>query len=107
MEDTEGPVNFYDISAPYGEFSNKSLSPFQDGKFTYPANEHYFQSKKFEGTEKEEYIIQAPTTKEAYNRGNERTIPLRADWEQVKEQVMKNGLRLKFNQHPKLRQMLL
>jgi predicted NAD-dependent protein-ADP-ribosyltransferase YbiA (DUF1768 family) len=47
MEDTEGPINFYKIEAPYGEFSNKSMSPFQDGKFTYLANEHYFQSKKF------------------------------------------------------------
>ena len=32
---------------------------------------------------------------------------MRGDWEQVKEQVMKNGLRLKFTQHPKLLELLL
>jgi N-glycosidase YbiA len=87
---------------------NTFPSEFKEGKFVYPSNEHYFQSKKFEGTAKEEYVVQAPTPHEAFDRGNERTgDPLREDWLDVKEQVMKKGLILKFSQNPKLLDKLL
>jgi ribA/ribD-fused uncharacterized protein len=33
--------------------------------------------------------------------------PLRPDWENVKELIMKQALRAKFTQHPELRQQLL
>ena len=47
--------------------------------------------------------MEAPTPKDAFDRGNERTgDPLRKDWEEVKEKVMKDGLRLKFGQNKEM-----
>ncbi len=39
--------------------------------------------------------------------GRERHRPLRADWESVKEDVMRRALRAKFTAHPELRDLLL
>jgi len=39
--------------------------------------------------------------------GRSRSLPLRADWEVVKEDVMRDALRAKFDQHPKLKALLL
>lgn len=103
----EEPVNFYFINEPYGEFNNIYPSQFtHDGK-VYKSNEHYFQSQKFAGTPKELYVIEAPTPDDAFDRGNERTHPLREDWQDVKESVMRAGLTLKFNQNPDLKAKLL
>ena len=49
----EQAVNFYLPKDEYGEFSNIYPSPFTVEPFEYASNEHYFQSKKFEGTPKE------------------------------------------------------
>ena len=39
--------------------------------------------------------------------GRDRSRPLRADWESVKDAVMRDALRAKFTQHPDLREKLL
>lgn len=52
-------------------------------------------------------MIEAPTPDDAFDRGNERTHPLREDWQDVKESVMRAGLTLKFNQNPDLKAKLL
>jgi predicted NAD-dependent protein-ADP-ribosyltransferase YbiA (DUF1768 family) len=69
MQEQE-PVNFYLPTDDYGEFSNIYPSPFTVGPYQYATNEHFFQSKKFEGKPKEQYIISAPTPDEAFDRGN-------------------------------------
>ncbi len=43
----------------------------------------------------------------AARMGRGRSHPLRHDWEQVKDDVMRRALHAKFIQHPALRQMLL
>ena len=43
---------------------------------------------------------------DARTLGQTRKVPIRPDWESVKEEVMKQGLRLKF-QNPQLRSILL
>lgn len=39
--------------------------------------------------------------------GRDRARPLRPDWEQVKDDVMRRAVRRKFEAHPELRQVLL
>lgn len=44
---------------------------------------------------------------EAANLGRSRSMPLRPDWENVKDDAMRTGLRAKFTTHPELRALLL
>ena len=92
---------------PYGAFSNFSHHGFTlDGKY-WPTSEHYFQGQKFAGTEHEEAVRLAPAPKIAADMGRDRNRPLRPDWNEVKEDVMRAALRAKFAAHPDLAALLL
>lgn len=101
-------IKFYqERSAPHGCFSNFSKHGFVlDGK-DWRTAEHYFQSMKFVGTAHEEEVRAAPDPMTAKNRGGDRTRPLRADWEAVKDDIMRRAVRAKFTQHPDIRAVLL
>jgi ribA/ribD-fused uncharacterized protein len=100
-------INFYSTTGEYGCFSNFSKHPvFLKGK-RWPTSEHYFQAQKFAGTEHEEEVRLCKTAREAANLGRSRKLPLRRDWESVKEQVMLEVVRAKFTQHDDLKQVLL
>lgn len=77
-----------------------------DGAY-WPTAEHYFQAQKFVGTNYALFVARAPTAKEAANRGRTRVVPLRSDWESVKENVMKKAVRKKFETHADIRAILL
>lgn len=95
-------ILFYRTNGPYGEFSNFSPHPIEiDGKL-WPTSEHYFQAQKFAGTEHEEHVRLAKSPMIAARLGRSRNLPLRKDWEQVKEAVMLTALRAKFTQHANL-----
>lgn len=100
-------INFFDRNAEYGFMSNFYPSPFTIANKTYPTSEHYFQSQKFAGLPYELEIIAAPTSDDAFELGRSREHPLRADWAQVKEEVMYEGIRNKIVQNPELRKRLL
>ena len=101
-------VYFYSArEVPYGCFSNFSAHGFElDGRW-WPTSEHYFQAQKFVGTAHEEAVQLAPTPKVAANMGRERKRPLRADWEAVKDDVMRRAVRCKFARHEGIRAILL
>jgi ribA/ribD-fused uncharacterized protein len=106
----EIPVNkilFYRQNDPYGEFSNFSPHPFRLNGKTWQTSEHYFQAQKFAGTEHEDVVQNAKTASMAAKLGRQRSFPLRSDWEEVKEDVMRQALSAKFEQHPKLKALLL
>lgn len=52
-------------------------------------------------------VVKAGKPHEAFKLGQTRNVPIRADWNEVKEQVMLNCLRLKFTQIPEMKQKLL
>ena len=90
----------------HGFLSNFSSHPIElEGK-TWPTVEHYFQAKKFEGTFYEERVREAATPRDAKELGKTRKLPLRPDWERVKERVMREALLAKFTQHPELAALL-
>ncbi|WP_338421229.1 NADAR family protein [Nostoc parmelioides] len=101
------PIRFYHLNKPYGFFSNFApYAIYLKGKI-WPTSEHYFQAQKFVDTPHEEQIRQAQTPREAAQMGRDRTLTLRADWEVVKDDVMREALGAKFTQHPDLNEKLL
>jgi ribA/ribD-fused uncharacterized protein len=49
-------IYFYKINEPYGCFSNFSPHGFELENKYWSTSEHYFQAKKFTGTENEELV---------------------------------------------------
>jgi N-glycosidase YbiA len=106
----ETPMNqilFYRITEPYGGFSNFSPHPVELKGCLWPTSEHYFQAQKFAGTEQEEAVRLAKSPMVAARMGRSRERPLRADWEAVREDIMREALHAKFTQHAELRSLLL
>ena len=100
-------INFYSTTGEYGCFSNFSRhAVFLKGK-RWPTSEHYFQAQKFAGTEHEEEVRKCGKPSEAAAMGRSRKLPLRRDWESVKERIMMEALRAKFTQHGDLKATLL
>lgn len=100
-------VYFWGEKNKNGFLSNFYAAPIEIKGIVYPTTEHYFQSQKFVGEQEEEYIRQLATPKEAAREGKRRDFPLRRDWEEVKEDIMYQAISAKFNQHEKLKQLLL
>lgn len=101
------PIYFYNTTDPYGCFSNFSPHGVALKGAWWPTTEHYFQAQKFAGTPHEEAIRLAKTPKQAAEMGRDRNRPLRMDWEQVKDEVMREAVRQKFRTHPEIQQTLL
>lgn len=106
-EPAQAVIQFYSTTGEHGCFSNFSRHPiFLKGK-RWPTSEHFFQAQKFEGTKHEEEVRLCKKPAEAAALGRSRKLPLRRDWESVKDQVMLEAVRAKFNQHEELKAILL
>lgn len=93
------PIYFFSKQDLYFELSNFAPYGFEDDRAYWPTVEHYFQAQKFVGPENAAYrerIRTARSPKEAKTLGQTRAVLLRADWEAVKEDVMRYALRKKF-----------
>lgn len=100
-------IYFYKINEEYGCFSNFSHHGFLiDGKW-WMTSEHYFQAKKFEGTEYEEKIRLLDNPMKAADMGRDHTLPLRKDWENVKDDIMKKAVIKKFTQNQDIKKILI
>ncbi len=102
------PIKFYrERDEPYGCFSNFSPHSFHRDGQTWPTVEHYFQAMKFAGTSHEDEVRLATAPMIAKTMGNDRARPLRADWDAVKDDIMRQAVRAKFTQHADIRAALL
>ena|ERR1035437_6994543 len=80
-------------------FSNFSLCPFIDNNILYNSVENYYQAHKTVDSNKHREIASmTPSQAKKAGRRLSGDHKLREDWENVKYEVMKNGLRFKFNQ---------
>lgn len=70
--------------------------PFDGSPVTYPTVEHYFQASKASTGAEHKRVAGAPSARAAKRLG--RKVKLRADWEEIKEEVMETALREKFRQ---------
>ncbi len=103
-------IYFYKVSDPYGCFSNFSLHPIEIEGIPWQTVEHYYQAQKFVGSENEsliQVIRNVSTPMEAAQIGRDRTLKLRSDWEDVKQQVMWQGVLTKFLRHTDIQAILL
>ncbi|MGT2828592.1 NADAR family protein [Streptococcus hillyeri] len=100
-------ILFYRVNDPYGEFSNFSAYPFSDGERIWPTSEHYFQAQKFLDRDIQEKIRNIVSPMDAALEGRNRSNPLREDWEEVKDDVMRFAVLEKFKQNPVLKSLLL
>lgn len=100
-------INFYSTKVAYGCFSNFSAYKiFLKGK-NWKTAEHYFQAQKFAGKPDEEELRLADSPMRVAKMGRDGKRPLRKDWEEVKDDIMRQALRAKFTQNKELKKILL
>lgn len=100
-------IYFYSTRENYGCFSNFSSHSFELDGVYWPTSEHYFQAQKFVGTPHADQIREVKTPKDAARMGRDRQRPLRSDWEQVKDDIMRKAVLCKFTTHQDIREVLL
>ncbi len=100
-------IYFYSTKDEYGAFSNFSRHPFEANGLLWPTSEHYFQAHKFEDKEYQEKIRTTPSAMIAARLGRSRKVPIRKDWEEVKDEVMFRAVLAKFQSHADLKELLL
>ena len=100
-------IKFYKVHDEYGFMSNFAPYPFSDGSKIWPTSEHYFQAQKFLVPQIQEKIRQIASPMDAALEGRNRQNPLRSDWEEIKDGVMLQALRMKFSQNPEIAKELL
>lgn len=74
--------------------SNFASSTFTSDGITFPTVEHWFQAYKTQDPTEFRRIATADTPGKAKRMG--RQVTLRSDWEEIKVDVMRAGLRKKF-----------
>jgi N-glycosidase YbiA len=100
-------ILFYRVRDEYGAFSNFALYPiWLDGRM-WPTSEHYFQAQKFKLRERQEAIRLTNSPLEAARMGRDRSWTLRTDWDEVKDEVMREAVWAKFAQNSGPRELLL
>ncbi|MBE0465815.1 MAG: NADAR family protein [Candidatus Desulforudis sp.] len=111
-------IKFCRTLEAYGFMNNVSPYKIELDGHVWPTVEHYYQANKFDEAAEITYssgrtipvryhIRCQPTAKMAAIEGRRRDIPIRPDWEEVKDEIILKALRAKFTQHPKLREKLL
>lgn len=100
-------IYFYSQTNTYSEFSNFSPQGIEmDGKW-WKTVEHYFQAQKFSDDAYRQRIAKASTPKMAKALGRTRALPIRADWDSVRDDVMLAAVGAKFRTHKALADTLL
>lgn len=100
-------INFYSTTGEHGCFSNFSRHPVKLKGKEWKTSEHYFQAQKFAGTPYEEKVRKTSNAAESARMGRDRSLPLRKDWESVKDNIMRDVIYAKFTQHEHLKKTLL
>ena len=98
-------IKFYKTNEPHGYMSNYWKSKFFLDNNWWATTEHYYQAMKTLDVNEQEQVRNAAKANDARLLGQK--VTLRADFDQVKDQLMKTCLVAKFNQHPDLKKQLL
>lgn len=106
-EDYVKPTSILFKEDYYYEFSNfhHLKSPLVVDGISYPTVEHFYQAQKTIILEERRKIAEAPNPTAAKKMG--RKISIREDWEQVKWDVMYQGVKYKFESDEALKELLL
>ena len=85
-------INCFD--GKFAFLSNFYHSPIEFEGISYPTNEHFFQAMKTLDVNERQKVANCVSPGQAKRMG--RRVALRPDWEEVKEDVMLQGLQIKF-----------
>ena len=101
-------IEFSRISDPYGCFSNFSRHPITVDGITWLTSEHYFQAQKFAGSDPDwvTEIQHQVSPMAAAMKGRSRAHPIRADWAEVRDDVMRRAVLTKALEHADVRETL-
>lgn len=99
-------LDFYSVKNLYGEFSNFALFPITVDGLIWPSSEHYYQAQKFFDPILKEQVRLAQTPFLAAQIGRDPNLPMREDWDDVRDSVMLVALHAKFSQYSVLRDLL-
>ncbi len=100
-------IKFYHEYEEYGYLSNFYEAPIIIEGIGWSTNEHYYQAGKFLDPLIRDAVRTTPLPILAKNIGNNRSNPLREDWDEIKDRVMYECCYAKFTQHSKLKKKLL
>lgn len=100
-------IRFYSTKEEYGCFSNFAPYPIEVDGQLWPTSEHYFQAQKFEDADYREKIRTTKSAMIAARLGRSRKVPIKANWNAIKDDVMLKAVQAKFAQHAELRSILL
>ena len=93
-------IYFYKQYGELGYLANYSNHGFElYGKY-WPTVEHFYQAQKFENDELQEKIRLAETPKIASPIGRDRNNKLKDNWEEIKRDIMLEGVLAKFRSNP-------
>lgn len=93
------PIKFYSKTQAHAYLSN--FSPH--GAY-WPTVEHYFQAQKFPNNpEYQEKIRLSHSPSQAKDLGRSRAVPIRPDWDEVKDGIMRRAVQAKFDTHQRLK----
>jgi len=106
----ENVIYFYDVPSERVLEENIFLNNFFESPFTadgktYSTVEHYYQCQKFLDPEIQEKVRSASDADSAKKLAHE--FEAREDWDSLKDQVMVEALRHKFEQNKNLREKLI
>ncbi len=100
------PILFYEEYLAFGFLSNFASCPILLKGQLWPTTEHYYQAQKYAGTAIEALVRQAPSPLNSKEMTRLAEYPRRADWDAVKDEVMRAALLAKFTQHDHLQAQL-
>lgn len=98
-------IRFYIADQPFGWMSNFARYPIEVDGLVWPTSEHYYQAQKTTDFILQEEIRQTSRPGDSKRLGAK--LPIRSDWNQVKDDIMRKVVKAKFVQHPDLKEMLL
>ncbi|MFT4533773.1 MAG: ribA/ribD-fused uncharacterized protein [Saprospiraceae bacterium] len=88
-------INFYRTRDDYGCFSNFSSHPITIDGIEWRTSEHYFQAMKFLDAKLQTKARETRSPMDVATFGRDRNLPLRPDWDDVKDDIMRNAVLLK------------
>lgn len=100
-------IYFYAQTEAYAEFSNFAPYGVAIDDMWWRTVEHYFQAQKFDDPTYRERIRGCTQPKQAKALGMTRALPIRADWDDVRDEIMQRAVTTKFATHAALAEMLL
>ena len=92
-------IRFYKTGDAYGCFSNFSDHSIIIDGVEWRTSEHYFQAMKFLDSKLQNRAKEIKSPMDVAIFGRDRNLPLRPDWEQVKDDIMRKAVFSKVTQN--------